>query len=341
MLIGFTMRNINENRIYIVVLLVSCILCVYFLWSNQYDCFWAFMFFFLLTVLVFIPIIKNGLLDCLFYMYQMNPLARILIGKMIYYKECKLSFQWLMRIEMLSKEEIPIINWAIDEFYSHNIDSFYCLDQYSDDVRQLLHSSYDVVRNEKLWFRAKFTNEYLFEPQLSPSPRYSMVRSSNTLIIDTDSKIDTWIYLVSKQKYPTIYALEFDYIPHTVMQETLQIGFCCHSLARRFRFNLKNNKVLAFEVVDKACFTYCNLRSWNKFEKKSSLPLHRATRIRLEVIKNIYAIYYDNNLEMAVRIKEYEPQITAWYLIFWNGFDIECPMNIEIKNLKIYTNYVR
>ena len=313
-------------------------MCVYLLLLSRFDYFLIFIAIVLFIVIIVLPIIKYGWLDTLFYVYKMNPLARCIIERWIYYKECKLSFQWFVRIEMLAKEEIPIVNWTIDKLCSHGIDSFFCLDQYSDDVRQLLHSSYNVVRDDKLWFRAKFTNKYLFEPQCSSCPRYAIRRLGDSLMINTDSKIDTWIYLVSRQKCPIIYALEFDYIPHTEMQETLQIGFCCHSLARRFRFNLIRNKILAFEIVDKACFTHYNLKSWDKFKKKSSLPLHRVTRIRLEVIEDVFAIYYDDNLEMAVRVKGYEPRVAAWYLIFWNGFEFEHPMNIEIKNFKVLIN---
>ena len=122
------------------------------------------------------------------------------------------------------------------------------------------------------------------------------------------------------------------------MRETLQIGFCCHSLARRFRFNLIDNRMLTFEVVDKACFTFHNLRRWNKFKKKCSLPLHRSTHIRLEVIRNIFILYFNGKLEMAVNIKGYEPQETHCYLIFWNGSKYDQGMRIELGNFKIFTD---
>ena len=327
-----------KKQLFTGVLLVLWICSIVYLWLSQRDYFWVFMTVFLITIMFILPIIKHGFLDGLFYLYQMNPLAKSVIGLFIYLKECKLSSQWFARIEALEDKKFPIVNWTLSKFYSHGIYSFYLLDQYSDDVRQLLHSPFDVVRDDKLWFRAKFSNKYLFQPQWSPSPRYEVVSSGNSLEINTASQKDTWVYLVSRYKYPKTYALEFDYIPHSDMRETLQIGFCCHSLARRFRFNLIDNRMLTFEVVDKACFTFHNLRRWNKFKKKCSLPLHRSTHIRLEVIRNIFILYFNGKLEMAVNIKGYEPQETHCYLIFWNGSKYDQGMRIELGNFKIFTD---
>lgn len=291
----------------------------------------------LLAVFIVFPVFKCGWADSLFYLHQMNPLARIVIRKILSWEERRLSNRWLARVEAVGREEIPLINWVIDEQRSQGIDSFYCLDQYSDDCRQLLHSSYKVVKDDRLWFRSKFTNEYYFAPQYSPVPRYEMERIENSLLIRTGSRIDTWIYLVSRQKYPQCYALEFDYIPHTEMQETLQIDFCCHSLARRFRFNLENNRTLKFDITDRGCFTYwANVKGWDRFKKRRSLPLHEVTRVRLEIIHNLFVIYYNDCMEMALRVRDYKPEQTDWYLIFWNGTENEQSMSIEIRNFKTF-----
>ena len=163
-----------------------------------------------------------------------------------------------------------------------------------------------------------------------------MYRDGGKLLITTGAKIDTWIYLVSKQKCPAVYAMEFDYVPHTEMQETLQIDFCCHSLARRFRFNLENNRTLKFDMWDKGCSIYYNnVSGWDQFKQPCSLPLHKITHVRLEVINDIFAIYYDNKLQMAVRVKGYEPCLTDWYIVFWNGVKKKQTMNIELSNLKL------
>lgn len=325
------------KKIFYVILLSLCILAIYFLLSNKYFSFCILGVLILFTILVGLPIIKNGWINSLFYMCQMNPLIRRITTKYLNIRDVRLSKQWLARVKTLSNKEIPFINWEFDEKRSQGINSFYCLDQFSDDVRQLLNPCYNVVRDRLLWFRSRFTNDYYFEPQLSSYPRYEIKHCNGNIIIDTNEKIDTWIYLVSKQKYPSTYAIEFDLTPHTEMEEMLQIDFCAHSLARRYRFNLIKNRDLTFEIIDKGCFTYCiDEKEWKKLKKECSLPLHKVTRIRLEVIENIYALYFNNELVMAVKVEKYVPVLTNWYIIFWNGIETGKKMNLEIGNFKSY-----
>lgn len=325
------------KKLFSIILLSLCILAIYFLWSNKYFSFYILSILILFTILVGLPIIKNGWVKSLFYMCQINPLIRRITMKYLNIRDTWLSRQWLTRVKTLNNKEIPFINWVTDEKRSQGINSFYCLDQFSDDVRQLLNPCYNVVRDRLLWFRSRFTNDYYFEPQLSSYPRYEIKHCNGNIRIDTDEKIDTWIYLVSKQKYPSTYAIEFDFIPHTEMEEMLQIAFCSYSLARRFRFNLIKNRYLAFEIIDKGCFTYCiDEEGWGKFKKKCSLPLHKVTHVRLEVIENIYALYFNNELVMAVKVEKYVPVSTNWYIIFWNGIETGKKMNLEIGNFKSY-----
>lgn len=325
-----------KKSIFYVAVLCSCALCAYLIREGFYACFWTFTTLSAIGLFVILPILKQGWLSYLYVQYIGNPVIGRVISRFIQYREHKLSNEWLERIEHVKQKDIPVINWVEDTQRSYGLDSFYCLDQYSDDIRQLLHRSYDVVRNDKLWFISKFTNEYYFDPEHSPAPRYEMHKNGDRLSITTGSKIDTWIYLVSKQKCPAVYAMEFDYIPHTEMKETLQIDFCCHSLSRRFRFLLENNRTLKFDVTDRGCFVYYyNIKEWNKYKKPCSLPLHKTTHIRLEIINDVFAIYYDGILQMAIRVRGYEPCPTDWYLVFWNGVKKEQAMSIEISNFKL------
>lgn len=325
-----------KKCLFYVVVLCSCALCAYLIWEGFYACFWAFTTVAAIMLFVIIPIAGHGWLPFLYAQYKGNPILSRVIIKWIRLKEKKLSNEWLSRVELVRQEDIPVVHWVEDRQRSHGLDSFYCLDQYSDDCRQLLHHSYNVVRDDMLWFMSKFTDKYYFDPEHSPSPRYEMHREGGKLSIGTGSRIDTWIYLVSKQKCPAVYALEFDYTPHTEMQETLQIDFCCHSLSSRFRFNLENNRTLKFDITDRGCFVYwMNVKGWSKYKKTCSLPLHKSTHVRLEVIKDIFAVYFDSMLQMAVKVKGYEPCPTDWYLVFWNGVEKEQAMNIELGDFKL------
>ncbi len=171
-----------------------------------------------------------------------------------------------------------------------------------------------------------------------------MQRSDSTLHVKTGTKYDTWVWLVGKEKQPKDYCVEFDFISHTKCQETLQICFASNSLASRFRFNLENNETLKFDIVDKGYFLYWSHKElWSKLRKPCSIPLHKKVHVKLECINNVFAVYYDNDLKMAVRIKDYEAKPNYWYLVFWNGTPNDefkgkqdNYMDLEIRNLKIF-----
>ena len=38
---------------------------------------------------------------------------------------------------------------------------------------------------------------------------------------------------------------------------------------------------------------------------------------------------------MAVRVKDYKPVPSYWFLIFWNGVEVEENVEIEIRNFKL------
>ena len=285
----------------------------------------------LICFFILIPLKNVGLIRFLYYEKEMNPIVRRVVYKYLNYKNNALIKYLISNVEIIDKTEIQHINWVLDSSFK-GIDSLYCLDQYSDDVRALLSTSEDIMKDNYRWFRANFTNQYFFYPLHSPNPRYKMEKGFDWIKINTPPIPDTWIYLASKDKYPNIYAISFDIILHQVMKETLQICFYCQSLAKRLRFILDDNKYLRFEIVDKGCFS----SKWHKLNKECSLPLHKTVNVRLEVINNIFALYLDNVFQMAIRIKKYKLENGYWYIIFWNGKKTNVSMSIEIENLRVY-----
>ena len=290
------------------------------------------------VIFVAIPICKKGLVEYVGKEREINPVIRRISNLFLERYNMGISKKWLKRVCRLTEEEVPVIQWK-EEATQSGLDSFYCLDQQSEDVRDLLLPLRNLVHDKMNWWRSRFSNKYMFVSNGLPiiQPCYEIKRENRRLCIKTGSQLDTWIYLVSKQKQPTIYALDFDFIPHIEMQETLQLCFASSSLASRFRFNLENNKTLKFDVVDHGNFTWWqNTEEWkSRFMEKCSFPLHEITHIRLLVIENIFAIYHNNQFKMAVRVDDYVPVKNYWYLIFWNGIEIESSLNIEISNFKI------
>ena len=300
---------------------------------------WCFLIVTLSLLILFVvwPIQKKGIAVWTYEMKDANPLFAKFIYLYASKRAKRLTQLWLNRTAKC--EDIPMVEWEEDKQTSKGINSFYCLDQQSDDTRPLLMSEWNLQHDKTMWWRSQFGEDYLFAPELSPQPIYQLNKTDDHLHIHTGSILDTWIYLVSKQAQGDTYALDFDFTPHTAMQETLQICFCSNSLAYRLRYNLENNKTLKFDIVDRAHFTYwSDVAHWDNFKQPCSLPLHQKSHIRLEVIRDTFVYYINGVRQMAIRLKDFESFGNRWYLIFWNGVDEagKMEMDIEIENFKIY-----
>lgn len=305
---------------------------------------WLVVVICLICYFVVIPVMKVGLWTYLGVEKQINPLIARIVNKYLYYHSRSLSKKWYNHVIGLKESDVPQIEWVEDRVASNGTNSFYCLDQQSDDIRPLLMKDWNLPCNKMLWWNAKRTGEFLFAPDKSPSPIYDMEKTDTTIHIKSGMKYDTWIYLVAKQKQPKIYSLEFDFITHTQTKETLQICFAASSLASRFRFNLEDNRILTFEIVDHATFLYGPRQDlWKNHQIPCSIPLHKPVHVKLVCINNKFALYHDNKFVMAVEVKEYQPQPNYWYLIFWNGLPngntngkLDNYMDIEVMNFKIF-----
>lgn len=303
--------------------------------------FWPFCTFFVVLFFMIVPIIKNGFWAYIGIEKEINPLIRKIADKYVEYHSKQLSNEWFNRVKQISEEEIPLVEWEEDSITSKGINSFYCLDQQSDDVRPLLIDEWKLPYDKQAWWNSHKSGEYLLAPELSPSPIYNIVKTDSTLHIKTGTKYDTWIYLVSKHLQPSIYSLEFDFISHTQTQETLQIDFAASSLASRFRFNLENNQTLKFDIVDHGYFLYWpNVDLWEKHKKQCTIPIGKTVHVKLVCINNIFALYYDDALKMAVEVDKYLAKPSYWFIILWNGTpnyekNQDKYMDIEIKNFKI------
>ena len=274
--------------------------------------FWPFCTFFVVLIFMIVPIIKNGFWTYIGIEKEINPLIRRIADKYIEYHSKQLSNEWFNRVKQISEEEIPLVEWEEDSITSKGINSFYCLDQQSDDVRPLLIDEWKLPYDKQAWWNSHKSGEYLLAPELSPSPIYNIVKTDSTLHIKTGTKYDT-----------------------------LQIDFAASSLASRFRFNLENNQTLKFDIVDHGYFLYgSNVDLWEKHRKQCTIPIGRPLHVKLVCINNIFALYYNDALKMAVEVDKYLAKPSYWFIILWNGTP-NCEknqdkyMDIEIKNFKI------
>lgn len=306
-------------------------------------CFWPLLCLFMIVYFFVLPISKYGISKYLSIEQQVNPLTRRLVDIFHEHRAKALSVEWYDRTEILNDKDIPHINWQEDTISTKGMNSFYCLDQKSDDIRPLLISDWDLPRDKEAWEIAKFTGIYLFRPDIAPRPDFQfMEKTDNTLRIKTGGKYDMWAYLVAKEKQPTTYALDFDFTPYTQNDETLQLCFAQSSLASRFRFLLEHNAILRFDIVDHGYFTFWkNEELWQKFRRPCHLTLREKHHIRLECINNVFALYFDYKLVFAVRVKDYVAEPKYWSLIMWNGIykrennNDNINIEVQIDNFKI------
>jgi len=219
---------------------------------------------------------------------------------------------------------------------SRGTELFHKFDTSATDCRQLFTPRWPVNENAFAWWKGMFTGEYFFRPEESPVAAYRFEERDGAFTVDAGPTYNNWVYLPSRDSYPTTYALEFDYTVWQEMRETLQLCFSFDSLASRLRFVLGYNKTLGFEAVQNGMFlsAYGRDRLWNRLSRPCSLKLGEPTRVRLEVLENVFQLFFDGRLAMAARVDGHVPHPAHWAIIAWNGFGSD-PMKLKIGNLRV------
>ena len=239
------------------------------------------------------------------------------------------------RIELLDEPVDAGGGWRELE---RGTDLVYKFDTSAEDCRQLFTPRWPVNERAFAWWEGMFTGKYFFRPEESPVAAYRFEERDGALAIDAEPKFNNWVYLPSKRTYPTSYALEFDYTVHQEMRETLQLCFGFDSLASRLRFVLGYNRTLAFEAVESGMFlsAYEREKLWDRLTKPCSLKLGERTRVRLEVLEDVFQLFFDGRLAMSARLNGHVPHRAHWAIIAWNGFSPEpIGMRLTIENLRV------
>jgi len=216
--------------------------------------------------------------------------------------------------------ERPYINWNI---YKEGFSAYSMLDENCDDVSQVKNIG---TRWQSAWMLNSFGVHLDDEKKLS----YSFVPVEGGLRFMADNLSERWIYLLSHEELPDIYAVDFVYIPHTSFVEQLQLNFAAESLAKRHRFILEFGEKVFYHIVE-------NGRFLNRlFEKKCTVSLHVPLHVRLEVVGNVFTLLFDNKVMFCIKDCTYKPQTSRNALLFWN--DNKAPfqtIDFELRNLKI------
>lgn len=170
--------------------------------------------------------------------------------------------------------------------------------------KRLLFSSNDNFENDKVIFENKEIK----------------CKSSNTL--------NDWIFIKNHCEIKEPYVFEFE---AKILNENseFQFAFFYKNIGNRYRFNLKKNKVLSFEVIESGCFHNDIL------SKPFSLPIGEWVKLKITITNNMY-IYNVNHEDLLVVKNKHSKKIdetTNFALILWDSNLSN--INTSYRNLNI------
>lgn len=222
------------------------------------------------------------------------------------------------------------IDWVFNPRLSSLPDEYLFKDEHSPDI-QHLETQYPTTNAGKDWFMAHFSVSYPLLTDKAPAPPYTLSFSgSDGVDVTTDSVPNHWVYIVSKEAFPSHYAVEFDFWSGTRIKEQLQLCFHADSLAERRRFILEYGEKVFFQIVSQAFFME---------PLKSTPAVNRPgewVHIRMEVTGNQAFYYMDDHLQISVDLHELPRQGNRFMIIFWNA-DERKPIETRIRRFKVYT----
>jgi len=167
-----------------------------------------------------------------------------------------------------------------------------------DDTAYEVRLVNDICRGEtpaELW-KGRLTGVFPFAPRVRETTGYSVspVAGGQRLVYSRGNPF-RWIMLVSQKRLPPVYALEFDYTPHTAFREQLQFDFLVRSLHQRLRFMLRHNERFVFSVIDGGFFAP------DSRSVPFSFKMGETVRVRFEIVRDVFALIVDGKTVMCVR----------------------------------------
>ena len=157
----------------------------------------------------------------------------------------------------------------------------------------------DICRGEmpaELW-KGRLTGVFPFAPRRQAATGYSVNPTDvGQRLVYPGGRPMRWIMLVSGRPLPPVYALEFDYTPHTPFREQLQFDFLVRSLHQRLRFMLRHNERFVFSVIDGGFFAP------DSRSVPFSFKMGVAARVRFEIVRDVFVLMVDGNVVLCVRV---------------------------------------
>ncbi|MBU2975493.1 MULTISPECIES: hypothetical protein [Zobellia] len=143
----------------------------------------------------------------------------------------------------------------------------------------------------------------------------------------SENRKNDWIYLKFNRSLKKPYVLSFQAKLETENSE-FQIAFNYKDIGKRYRFNLKDNNLLSFEVVSNGCFVndICSA--------KISLELGRYYDFQIHVNHGSFQYFVDGTEILSVQEKNSLLNGDGLVFILWDS--LGKPIDVCYKEIKLY-----
>lgn len=144
--------------------------------------------------------------------------------------------------------------------------------------------------------------------------------------------LNDWVFLKNNCKINAPYVFEFE-AKILFENSEFQFAFFYKNIGSRYRFNLKKNKLLSFEVVENGCFHN------DIISKPLSLKIGEWTKFKITITNNYFIYNVDDEDKMIVKnnsLKKNEDN-SSFALILWDS-NIS---NINTSYRNLYIHYLK
>ena len=139
-----------------------------------------------------------------------------------------------------------------------------------------------------------------------------------------------WVMLTSKAPLAEDFALEFDYVPHAVFREQLQVDFRMSSLGDRLRFMVRDNTRLVANAVEGNAFPP------DGRTQPFAFALGKSHRVRIESCGGVHSFVVDGRNVLSLTYEGVAGSKGAHAALVFYEAAADRPIDFEIRNFRCF-----
>ncbi len=216
-------------------------------------------------------------------------------------------------------------NYIETLFFDHNqiCQNFEYRDQSWDSIKYIGR----LMWNDLFYIMPFFQKKHI-EPNF-PTENLKVVFKQDEFICKSSGMKNDWVFLKNGCMMDVPYSVEFQ---AKIFHENSEFQFAFHyqSIGNRYRFNLKKNKKISFEVIEKGCFHN------DIFEVPLTLSIGEWTSFKITIFNDKYIYSVNNNIILSIKkIKKFNiKKDMCFAIILWDSDNSN--IHTCYKDLKIY-----